>query len=104
MAPCGMWSTRDVGTKLIAAARMMSLRTASTSVKGMDSETGVQSPGPTLRIEGSLRCSCPEAVEKNWPTGESQMVSTLAPGSEARNSAASRVVRRRCPSPRPSWE
>ena len=66
MAPCGMWSTsRTSGRKLIAAARMISLRTASTSVKGMDSETGVQSPGPTLRIEGSLRCSVTEAVEKN---------------------------------------
>jgi hypothetical protein len=105
MAPCGMWSTSSTwGLKLIAAARISSLRTLSTSGNGMASDTGDQSPGPIFRIEGSLRCSWPGAAEKNWPMGESQMVSTLAPGWESRNSAASRVVRRRWPSPSPSWE
>ena len=95
MAPCGMWSTSMAsGLKLRAVALMISLRTARTSVNGMESETGVQFPGPTLRTDGSFRCSWPAAVEKNCPTGESQMVSTLALGSAARNSAASSVVLR----------
>ena len=56
MAPWGMWSTSTTsGAKLTATLRMVSLRSASTSWNGADRETGDQSPGPTLRIDGSLR-------------------------------------------------
>jgi hypothetical protein len=43
-------------------------------------------------------------VAKNWPSGESDRVSALAPGTCRRNSAASSDVRRMCPSPNPSCE
>ncbi len=56
IAPCGMWSTSTTsGSKLDATLRMVSLRSASTSWNGADSETGAQWPGRTFRIDGSLR-------------------------------------------------
>ncbi len=51
-----MWSTSTTsGSKLDATLRMVSLRSASTSWNGADSETGDQWPGRTFRIDGSLR-------------------------------------------------
>ena len=47
IAPCGMWSTRRTsGRKVRAAARMISFRTARTSVNGIESETAASLPGP----------------------------------------------------------
>jgi hypothetical protein len=56
IAPCGMWSTSTTsGSKLVATLWMVALRSASTSWNGADRETGDQWPGPTFRIDGSLR-------------------------------------------------
>ena len=56
IAPCGMWSTRSTsGRNVCTVVRSIARRTSRTSANDEDSDTGRQSPGPTLRTDGSLQ-------------------------------------------------
>jgi hypothetical protein len=90
-----MWSTRNTsGRNPRTVVSSSDRRISRTSANDEESATGRQSPGPTFRTDGSLQKSCPSGDEKNLPSGESETVSTLAPGRRRRNCSASRVVRR----------